>query len=155
ARVHHPNVCPVYDVGEINGRPYIAMELVDGPTLIAAAPGMSLEQKVAVLADVADAAHAAHALGLIHRDLKPGNVLMKPLDDGRWHAYVTDFGLARDVATGMASVTVDAVGTPQYMAPEQARGDVVDRRADVYSLGVMLYTLLVGRPLFDAGVPEV
>jgi serine/threonine-protein kinase len=152
ARVEHPNVCKVYEVGEHDGRPYIAMQLVDGPDLATAAREMSVEEKVRLIAAVAEALHAAHKLGLIHRDIKPSNILVERGDAG-WTPYVTDFGLAREVTGQATTITGGVVGTPQYMAPEQARGDHarLDRRSDVYSLGATLYELLVGRPPFDGG----
>ena len=151
ARIDHPNVCRVYEVGEVEGRAYIAIQFVDGETLGRAAKRMSLDQKVAVMRDVALAIHEAHRLGIIHRDLKPGNVMVERTDDGRWLPVVMDFGLARE-ATLEAGITESGalIGTPAYMSPEQARGDIraVDRRSDVYSLGATLYELLTGQPPF-------
>lgn len=151
ARIEHPNVCKVYEVGEVAGRPYIAMQLIPGHSLHAAAAKMSLEQKVLVLRQVAEAVHAAHRAGLIHRDLKPANVMIESNEDGTLLPYVVDFGLAR-VAEGEALTADNAtLGTPAYMAPEQAMGGSaqVDRRADVYSLGATLYACLAGRPPFE------
>ena len=146
ARVEHPNVCRVYEVGERDGRPYIAMQYVDGAPLDRVASGLPPEAKVALVKTVAEAVHAAHAVGLVHRDLKPGNILVEEADDGALHPYVVDFGIARERAVSDLTVTGEVVGTPGYLSPEQARGanDTVDRRSDVYSLGVVLYELLSG-----------
>ncbi|HVR96248.1 MAG TPA: protein kinase [Thermoanaerobaculia bacterium] len=150
ARVDHPNVCRVYEVGEVEGRPYIAMQYIEGRSLAELRDELSLEAKVRLVRDVARAVHAAHKNGLIHRDLKPGNILVEAGDDGGLHPYVVDFGLAREqdeqglTRTGMLS------GTPAYLAPEQAQGSSLDRRTDVYSLGVVLYELLTGTPPFMA-----
>ena len=149
ARVDHPGVCRVYEVGEVEGRPYIAMQEIVGSTLGEAARELPLEERVRLVAQVADAVHAAHRIGLIHRDLKPSNVLVAWSEDGL-HPFVVDFGLARDQRVTGLSVSGALSGTPGYMAPEQARGDdaAIDRRADVYSLGAVLYELVSGqRPL--------
>lgn len=152
ARVDHPNICKVYEVAEIEGRPYIAMQYIDGRSLDVAGQGMLLEEKVRVLRDVVEAAHAAHRTGLIHRDLKPGNILVEGSSQEGWVPYVTDFGLARDPDAADLTRTGTLVGTPAYMAPEQVRGDVrsLDRRTDVYGLGATLYELLTGCHPFEA-----
>ena len=154
ARVRHERVCEMYEVGEVRGQAYIAMQYVNGRTLGQLARELTLEQRLRVLRDVAEGVHAAHRAGLIHRDLKPSNVLVERSEDGALRAYVMDFGLARDwhaehTATGAV------LGTPHYMAPEQARGEVahLDRRVDVYSLGATLYQVLTGVPPFAGTHP--
>ena len=98
ARIEHANVCRVYEVGEVDGEPFIAMELIEGEPLDRAQHRMSLEQKVKVIREAADALHAAHRLGLIHRDVKPGNIMVVTSEDGSIKPYVVDFGLAREVS---------------------------------------------------------
>ena len=152
ARVDHPGICKVYEVGSAGGRPYIAMQEIDGVTLDAAARTLTLEQKVRLVHDIADAIHGAHRLGLIHRDLKPNNILVEQSDDGSLRPYVVDFGLARDQASPSGYTLSGGIfGTINYMSPEQTRGHIeqVDRRTDVYNLGVILYELLTGRTPFD------
>jgi predicted Ser/Thr protein kinase len=150
ARVSHENVCRVYDVGEADGEPYIAMELIEGASLDRAHRGMTLEQKVKVIREVAAALHEAHRLGLIHRDVKPGNIMVVTTEDGSYKPFVVDFGLARDSSRGSASTLNSIVGTPAYMSPEQAAGDssLLDRRTDVYSLGTTLFDIIAGRTPF-------
>ncbi|HVK15276.1 MAG TPA: serine/threonine-protein kinase, partial [Gemmataceae bacterium] len=151
ARVRHPNVCPVFDVGLHEGRPFIVMALVEGESL---GDYLHRETRVADIGravdwagQLLDALAAVHALGIVHRDLKPGNIL---LDAGR--PVVTDFGLSRSFL-GPDSVTADGVilGTVSYMAPEQAAGesDRIGPRTDLYSLGVVLYQMLTGRLPFE------
>lgn len=151
ATLDHPNIVPVYGVGEVDGVAYIAMKWVDGEPLADHLPRLSADPKAAarLLAKVARAVHHAHLRGLLHRDLKPANVLV----DKKGRPHVTDFGLAKPIADPTDGLTATGVmiGTPHYMAPEQARGD---RRpttaADVYSLGVILYETLTGRPPFHS-----
>jgi len=145
ARVDPPSVCTVYEVGSDDGRPYIAMEYVDGEPLDVAARDLSLEQKVLLIKQVAEAVQAAHSVGLVHRDLKPANILVADRG-GVPHPWVLDFGIARIEEAPGLTMTGQVMGTPGYLSPEQARGDLdaVDRRTDVFSLGVILYELLVG-----------
>lgn len=146
ARVEHPNVCRIYEVGEQDGRRFVAMQYIDGEPLDRAAEPLSVEARVALVRTVAEAVHAAHAVGLVHRDLKPGNILVEEGADGALVPYVVDFGIAREHAVPDVTLTGEVLGTPGYLAPEQARGEAaaVDRRSDVYSLGVVLYELLSG-----------
>ncbi|HEY0253950.1 MAG TPA: serine/threonine-protein kinase, partial [Kofleriaceae bacterium] len=151
ARIDHPGVCRVYEVGEVAGRAYIALQLVEGEPLSKAQSKMTLDEKVAVMRDVSVSIHEAHRLGIIHRDLKPANIMVERGEDGRWQPIVMDFGLAREATIDVGLTETGALlGTPAYMSPEQARGDLkaIDRRSDVYSLGATLYELLVGKPLF-------
>ena len=149
ARVDHPHVCHIYEVGEVGGHPYIAMEFINGLPIDKVRSLMGLEQKVQALKVVAEAVHAAHRLGLIHRDLKPPNILVEKRDEG-WWPVVLDFGLAGQQESQGLTVVGSLMGTPEYMAPEQARGetDHQDRRTDVYALGATLFTVLLGRPPF-------
>jgi hypothetical protein len=152
AQLNHPHIVPIYAVDEADGIVFFAMGLVDGATLaelIVREPRLPLETVRTVLSQVADALGYAHAHGVVHRDVKPDNVLMDRLT-GR--AMVTDFGIAR-AAEGDQRLTVTgvAVGTPTYMSPEQATGERdVDGRSDIYSLGVVGYQLLAGAPPFTA-----
>ncbi|WP_242592515.1 serine/threonine-protein kinase [Corallococcus exiguus] len=158
ARVEHERVCQLYEVGEVQGHAYIAMQFIDGQPLHLLSASLRVEQKVAVLRDAAEGVHAAHRAGLIHRDIKPSNILVERTGDGRLKPYVMDFGLARDWSEQGTTATGAMAGTPHYMAPEQARGEVsrLDRRADVYSLGATLYHLLTGQlPIPGANALEV
>jgi predicted Ser/Thr protein kinase len=149
ARVAHERVCEVYEVGKVQDQAYIAMRYVDGRPLGQLARELTLEQKVLVLRHAAEGVHAAHRAGLIHRDLKPSNIVVERTEEGVLQPYVMDFGLARDWREEVTA-TGSVLGTPHYMAPEQARGEVakLDRRADVYALGATLYAVLTGQPPF-------
>jgi serine/threonine-protein kinase len=152
ARVDHPAICKVFEVGQVAGRHYIAMQEIHGVTLDDAARELRLEQKVQLVREIAEAVQAAHRLGLIHRDLKPANILVEEADDGSLRPFIVDFGLARDQhSPGAATISGAIAGTMGYMSPEQARGrfEEIDRRTDVYNLGIILYELLGGRPPFE------
>ncbi|MFT3775268.1 MAG: protein kinase [Minicystis sp.] len=155
ARVQHEHVCRVYEAGQADGEPYIVMQFIAGEPLSRARASLSLEQGVKLMREVASAVHEAHRLGLIHRDLKPQNILVERPEDGVPKPYVMDFGLARDVAERGQTMTGAVVGTPAYMPPEQALGEVraMDRRSDVYSLGATLYDVIAGRPPFVSEHP--
>jgi predicted Ser/Thr protein kinase len=152
ARVAHEHVCKVYEVGEVEGTLYIAMQLIAGCSLKEAAAGLSLEQKARVVRQAAEGVHAAHRTGLIHRDLKPANILVERGEDGDLEPFVVDFGVVRELAAPGMTRTGMAVGSIFYMAPEQARGLPPDRRVDVWGLGATLYELLTGQPPFGAGL---
>lgn len=146
ARVHHDHVLEVYDSGDLEGQPFIAMRHVAGGTLAEIGPGLALEQKVRLLAQVAEGLHAAHREGLLHRDVKPGNVLVERTADGDLKALVADFGLATEMDGADAAAAGPLAGSPHFIAPERlaGSGSAADRRSDVYSLGVTMYWLLAG-----------
>jgi ligand-binding sensor domain-containing protein/tRNA A-37 threonylcarbamoyl transferase component Bud32 len=152
AHLEHPHILPVYDFGVSGDYSYIAMRYLPGGSLkelIALHGALPLPRVAQLFYQVADALDYAHSQGVIHRDVKPSNVLL----DQRGDAFLSDFGIAKIVA-GSAQVTGTAIiGTPAYMSPEQAMGAHLDGRSDVYALGVMLYELLVGRVPFDAETP--
>src|SRR3954453_21568939 len=149
ARVDHPNVIPIYEASESEGRYFIAMRYVDGRDLreILHTDGpLSLERALVVLTQVAGALDAAHAQGLVHRDVKPGNILVVAESE---HCYLTDFGLTKAMSSDTAfTATGQFVGTTDYVAPEQIEGKELDRRTDVYSLGCVFYECLAGTPPF-------
>ncbi len=157
ARVHHENVCQVYEVGEAGGHPYIAMQYVAGPSLKEIRDVLRTRDVVEIMVDVADALHAAHRIGLIHRDVKPANILVERTADGAWRPFVVDFGIAREMASHDLTATGMVVGTPAFSAPEQVRGDGsrLDERGDVYSLGATMYWLLTGQAPFTGSVPDM
>lgn len=150
ALMDHPNICRVYEISEWQGQHYIAMQYVDGPTLLRAAPSLGLEAKLRIAGTVAEAVHAAHRRGLIHRDLKPANVLLEADGQGGYKPYVLDFGLARELDAPGLTASGLVLGTTAYISPEQARGEAhhVDRRTDIYGLGATLYELFAGAPPF-------
>ena len=150
ARIQHENVVRVYEAGQVDGEPYIAMQFIDGEPLSKAKEKLPLEQRIKVMQEISAAVHEAHRLGIIHRDIKPSNILCERREDGTIKPYIMDFGLAREVEDKGQTQTGAVLGTPAYMPPEQARGDVrsMDRRSDVYSLGATLYDLIADRPPF-------
>jgi serine/threonine-protein kinase len=145
AELEHPNIVPVYDAGEVEGRLYLAMKFIEGTDLaqlLEKEGTLPPERTMAMLQQLADALDAAHKNGLIHRDVKPANALL----DGE-RLYLTDFGLTRRVdSTRPLTATGRAVGTAAYLAPEQIRGEPLDRRVDVYALGCVIYQCLAGKP---------
>ena len=144
ARVEHPHVVRVHEVGTLGGRPCIVMQLVEGGTLATLAPTLPIADRVRLLQQAAQGLHAAHLQGLVHRDVKPGNVLVAVPEEGPLCALVSDFGLARDEEGGLTRSGLPA-GTLDYMAPEVLLGlGPVDFRVDVYGLGATTYALLSG-----------
>lgn len=148
SRLVHPNIVTVYDVGVHEDQHFLSMEYVPGRDLKQKRFRLSHRDTIRIVTDVARALDFAGRKGYVHRDVKPENIMLHE-EDGR--AVLMDFGIARptDVSSGMTQ-TGTAIGTPHYMSPEQAKGKAVDRRSDLYSLGVVLYLLLVGRVPFDA-----
>ncbi len=148
SRLVHPNIVTVYDVGVEDQHHYLSMEYIPGLDLKQARYNLPLSRRLAVIKDIARALHFAGRKGYVHRDVKPDNIMLHA-EDGR--AVLMDFGIARP-SGGLAGMTQTGttLGTPHYMSPEQARGWGVDPRSDLYSLGVVLYLLLVGRVPFDA-----
>jgi serine/threonine protein kinase len=145
AAVAHRGILPVYETGRHDGRPFVAMKLEQGDLarLLREEGRLSAGRAVAVVTQIASALDAAHAHGLVHRDVKPSNVLLGE-EEGEERAYLADFGVARAAFSGDGDAG-ELVGTAGYASPEQIRGDPVDRRTDVYALGCLLYECLTGR----------
>ena len=152
ARLSHPNIADVIDYGEQDGVQWFAMKLVEGEaldSLLARVGRLSPEQAAEIAAQVADALQHAHERGVIHRDVKPGNILI----DQSGKTVVTDFGIAKAADVGHLTVTGASIGTPEYMSPEQAKGEPIDGRSDIYSLGAVLYAMICGEAPFTATTP--
>jgi serine/threonine-protein kinase len=148
ASIDHPNVVPIYEAGEADGRLFISMRWVDGTdlrSLIVDEGRLEPARAVAILRQLAGALDAAHRSGLVHRDVKPANVLVTR--DGEEHAYLTDFGLTKRAASDSGlTATGHFIGTPDYTPPEQIKGEHADARSDVYALGCLLFHCLTGNP---------
>jgi serine/threonine protein kinase/tetratricopeptide (TPR) repeat protein len=156
--LNHPYICTLHDVGEHDGRPFLVLELLEGRSLqrVLAAERLTVERTLRYALQIADALDAAHAKGIIHRDLKPSNLWVTTRDDIK----ILDFGVAKlaetpepgpNPATTRVAVTAsgDSVGTPQYMSPEQVRGEAADGRSDLFALGLVMYEMATGRPAFS------
>lgn len=154
AALEHPYIVPVYDFGEDpeTGQPFLVMRYMPGGTLVDRIAGrpMPLAHVVPIIQRIAEALEEAHSQSIIHRDLKPANVMF----DARDQAFLSDFGLAKMFDNNTTAITLTGVmGTPAYMSPEQALGDDLDGRSDVYALGVVLYEMLTGRQPYEAKTP--
>ena len=146
ASLEHPNIVPIHRGGEYRRRPYLAMRFVPGTNLRQVINGgqLSLDRVQRIMTAVASALDAAHESGLVHRDVKPANILLSGAGEHE-HVYLTDFGLTKRLGSqGSLTRTGAWVGTPDYVAPEQIRAGTVDGRADIYSLGCVLYEMLTG-----------
>lgn len=152
AQLNHPNIVRVYDRGETDDLVYLAMQLVDGGTLRQRlGRPLAPTEAVPAIIQMAQALHHAHLRGIVHRDVKPSNMLVEPGDLS--HLLLADFGIAKVRGSRGITKTGTTIGTPEYMAPEQAEGKEIDQRADVYALGCVLYEALSGRPPFVGSTP--
>ncbi len=156
AKLTHPNVVTIFDYGETSdGQCFIAMEYLEGRTLseeLKKSGKLTAERAIHITRQVARALREAHALGVVHRDMKPGNVFLLKRDDDDDFAKVLDFGLVKETSAGEGQDQTQVgqiMGSPRYMAPEQVQGKNVDGRTDVYSVGAMFYAMLAGKPPFD------
>ncbi|MBK9924642.1 MAG: serine/threonine protein kinase [Anaerolineales bacterium] len=152
ASLEHPSIVPVYDVGDEGGQPYFVMRYMNGGSLSERIKNkvMSIQEAARILGQIAPGMDEAHAKGIVHRDLKPSNILF----DSKDTPYISDFGIAKLSQSQASSVTGSGIiGTPAYMAPEQASGEGVDGRSDIYALGIILFEMLTGRQPYEADTP--
>jgi serine/threonine protein kinase len=153
ARLDHPHIVPVYDYAEIDGQPYLVMKHIEGRTLkqTLIKQTLTLADILRLVSPIADALDYAHSMNVLHRDIKPSNIIIDP----NGTPYLTDFGMARIAQVGESTISADMMlGTPQYISPEQALGKQdIDARTDLYSLGVVLYELIVGQVPFSGDTP--
>lgn len=152
AQLEHSAIVPVYDVGEDDGQPYFVMRYMNGGSLSERIKAgiFTLEEATRILGAIAPGLDEAHSKGIVHRDIKPSNILF----DKKENPYISDFGIAKLSQAQTGNVTGSAIiGTPAYMAPEQAQGDQVDGRADIYALGIILYEMVTGKQPYEADTP--
>jgi protein kinase-like protein len=152
ASLEHPSIVPVYDVGEDNGQPYFVMRYMNGGSLSERikAKVMTVDEAVKILGQLAPGMDEAHSKGIVHRDLKPSNILF----DSKGVPYISDFGIAKLSQAQSGNMTGSAIiGTPAYMAPEQAQGTGVDGRTDIYAVGIILFEMLTGKQPYEADTP--
>ena len=149
SQLEHPHILPIYDYGEAEGTPYIAMRFLGGGSMaqMIRRGVPDLEQLIRPMRQISQALDYAHGQGIIHRDLKPGNIML----DENGNAYLSDFGIARVMGSDLTGSAI--IGTPAYMSPEQAHGMSIDGRSDIYSLGVVLFELITGREPYQAETP--
>jgi serine/threonine-protein kinase len=152
AQLEHSAIVPVYDVGEADGQPYFVMRYMNGGSLAERikAGVFTMDEAILILGAIAPGLDEAHSKGIVHRDIKPSNILF----DKRGNPYISDFGIAKLSQAQAGNVTGSAIiGTPAYMAPEQAQGTEVDGRADIYALGIILFEMLTGKQPYEADTP--
>lgn len=152
AQLEHPSIVPVYDVGDEGGQPYFVMRYMNGLSLSEKikAKTLTIEETVKILGQIAPGLDEAHSKGIVHRDLKPSNILF----DSKGTPYISDFGIAKLSQAQSSNVTGSGIiGTPAYMAPEQASGETVDGRSDIYAFGIILFEMLTGRQPYEADTP--
>jgi serine/threonine protein kinase/tetratricopeptide (TPR) repeat protein len=151
-KVRHKNICGMYDIGDADGTTFITMEYVPGEDLksfLRRSKKLTVETAVSIGKQICEGLTEAHKLGVVHRDLKPGNIMI----DTEGNVRIMDFGIARSQSAKAVTVAGTMIGTPEYMSPEQAEGKEVDHRSDIYSLGIILYEMVTGQPPFEGESP--